>query len=266
MLLLSIIVLLLAPGCGEDAAPAPASPPPGAAAPTAVPSFTPPPLPHLTLESQGPRAAERVQMVEEGVMGWGITNTAVIDAMLAVPRHEFIPAEYQFEAYANHPVPIGYGQTISQPFVVAMMTEAAQVEAGDKVLEVGAGSGYQAAALAEIAANVYTVEIVEALAERAEATLAELGYENVTVRHGDGYFGWEEQAPFDAILVTAAPDHIPHPLVNQLKEGAHMIIPVGPVGGFQTLWRVTQTADGVQTENLGSVRFVPLTREEESGE
>jgi protein-L-isoaspartate(D-aspartate) O-methyltransferase len=133
----------------------------------------------------------------------------------------------------------------------------------DEVLEIGTGSGYQAAVLAELVGHVYTIEIIGPLAERAEGTLTRLGYDNVTVRHADGYFGWEEQAPFDAIIVTAAPDHIPQPLVDQLKIDGRMIIPVGPVGGFQTLWLVTRiSADEVQTENLGGVRFVPLTREE----
>lgn len=208
-------------------------------------------------------AAAREAMVEEGIVGMGIEAESVIEAMRAVPRHRFVPEEWLPQAYENHPLPIGYGQTISQPYIVALMTEAAEVEAGDRVLEIGAGSGYQAAVLAEIVEHVYTVEIIGALAERAEATLAALGYENVTVRHADGYYGWEEEAPFDAILVTAAPDHIPQPLVAQLKVGGQMIIPVGPVGGYQTLWRVTKvSAEEVRTEDLGGVVFVPFTREE----
>lgn len=207
---------------------------------------------------------ERERMVEQGIVGLGVEDEAVIAAMEAVPRHRFVPTEYLAQAYENHPLPIGFGQTISQPYIVALMTEEAQVDGDDVVLEIGTGSGYQAAVLAEIVDHVYSMEIISGLAERSEATLQELGYENVTVRNADGYFGWEEQAPFDAILVTAAPDHIPQPLVDQLKVGGRMIIPVGPVGGFQTLWRVTKVGeDEVQSEDLGGVRFVPLTREDE---
>ena len=203
-------------------------------------------------------------MVDAAIIGGGIEDEDVIQAMGAVPRHEFVPEQYLAQAYENHPLPIGHGQTISQPYIVALMTEAAEIEAGDKVLEVGTGSGYQAAVLAELADHVYTMEIIGPLKERSEATLAELGYENVSVRHGDGYFGWPEEALFDAIVVTAAPDHIPQPLVEQLRAGGYMLIPVGPVGGYQTLWRVTKDSDGeVSTEDLGGVRFVPLTREEQ---
>jgi protein-L-isoaspartate(D-aspartate) O-methyltransferase len=206
-------------------------------------------------------------MVQEGIIGFGIEDEEVIEAMGSVPRHEFVTEQYVGQAYENHPLPIGFGQTISQPYIVALMTESAEVEAGDTVLEVGTGSGYQAAVLAEVAQQVYTVEIIGALAQRAEQTLEAQGYENVTVRHADGYFGWEEHAPYDAIVVTAAPDHIPQPLVEQLKMGAHMIIPVGPVGGYQTLWRVTRVGEEeVRNEDLGGVRFVPLTREDESAE
>jgi protein-L-isoaspartate(D-aspartate) O-methyltransferase len=208
-------------------------------------------------------AGAREQMVEQGIRGMGVTDETVLAVMNSVPRHRFVPDEWLPQAYENHPLPIGYGQTISQPFIVALMTEAAEVGAGDRVLEIGTGSGYQAAVLAEIVEHVYTVEIIGPLADRAEATLAESGYENVTVRHADGYFGWEEAAPFDAIIVTAAPDHIPQPLVAQLKVGGKMIIPVGPVGGYQTLWRVTKVSEEeVRTEDLGGVRFVPFTREE----
>jgi protein-L-isoaspartate(D-aspartate) O-methyltransferase len=225
---------------------------------TAVPTVT-----ISTPEKTDPYAALRHEMVEQGVIGWGITDEAVIEVMGIVPRHEFVPDVYLDRAYNNHPLPIGHGQTISQPYIVALMTQAAEVEAGDKVLEVGTGSGYQAAVLAELVEQVYSVEIIGALAERAQEDLAQLGYNNVTVRHADGYFGWPELAPFDAIMVTAAPDHVPQPLVQQLKIGGHMIIPVGPVGGFQTLWRVTRVGEEeVHTENLGGVSFVPFTREE----
>ncbi|MCP4428157.1 MAG: protein-L-isoaspartate(D-aspartate) O-methyltransferase [Chloroflexi bacterium] len=202
-------------------------------------------------------------MAQTGVIEWGVTDEATIAAIEVVPRHQFVPTDYLEMAYENHPLSIGYGQTISQPYIVALMTQEAQVELGDTVLEIGTGSGYQAAVLAQLVDRVYTIEIIGALAERAQGDLEEAGYNNVTVRHADGYFGWEEHAPFDAIVVTAAPDHIPQPLVQQLKIGGRLIIPVGPVGGFQTLWRVTRiNEDEVQTKNLGGVRFVPLTREE----
>lgn len=210
-----------------------------------------------------PYEAQREALVYTGVIGYGIKDKAVIEAMRSVPRHEFVPEEYLSQAYANHPLPIGYGQTISQPYIVALMTEAAEVEPDDIVLEIGTGSGYQAAVLSELVDGVYTMEIIGALAERASSDFERLGYENITVGHADGYFGWEEHAPYDAILVTAAPDHVPQPLVQQLKVGGNLIIPVGPIAGAQTLWRVTRTSETeVRTENLGAVRFVPLTREE----
>ncbi|MCI0393721.1 MAG: protein-L-isoaspartate(D-aspartate) O-methyltransferase, partial [Chloroflexi bacterium] len=210
-----------------------------------------------------PYAEERAEMVQEGIIDWGITDPAVIEAMRLVPRHAFVPADYLAQAYENHPLPIGFGQTISQPYIVALMTQAVALEAGDHVLEIGTGSGYQAAVLAELVEEVYTIEIIGDLATRAEQTLREQGYDNVTVRHADGYFGWEEEAPFDAIVVTAAPDHIPQPLVEQLKIGGRMVIPVGPVGGYQTLWLVTRASEEeTRTEDLGGVAFVPLTREE----
>ena len=233
-----------------------------AATPTAVPAAATT-IPAITTATSDPYAALRQEMVEQGVIGWGISDEMVIEVMGRVPRHEFVPADYLEQAYENHPLPIGHGQTISQPYIVALMTQMAEVVAGDKVLEVGTGSGYQAAVLAELGAEVYSMEIIGALAERAEADLTRLGYDNVTVRHADGYFGWPEQAPFAAIIVTAAPDHVPQPLVEQLEIGGHMIIPVGPVGGFQTLWRVTRISEEeVRTEDLGGVRFVPLTQEE----
>ena len=212
-------------------------------------------------------AAQRRQMVENGVIDWGITDEDVIEVMGVVPRHAFVLEEYLSLAYNNHPLPIGYGQTISQPYIVALMTQSVELSPGDQVLEIGTGSGYQAAVLSQLVDHVYSVEIIGPLAERAEAALQSVGYDNVTVRHDDGYYGWEEHAPFDAIVVTAAPDHIPQPLVEQLKIGGRMIIPVGPVGGYQTLWLLTRTGeDQVQTRNLGGVRFVPLTREDATEE
>jgi protein-L-isoaspartate(D-aspartate) O-methyltransferase len=203
-------------------------------------------------------------MVADGLVAWGITDPAVLQVMGLVPRHQFIPDDLVGLAYANHPLPIGYGQTISQPYIVALMTEALGISAEDKVLEIGTGSGYQAAVLSRLAEQVYTIEIIPALADSAAAALDEVGYDNVTVRNADGYFGWEEQAPFDAIIVTAAPDHIPQPLVKQLKIDGRLIIPVGPIGGVQTLWLITRTGEEtVRTQNLGSVRFVPFTREDE---
>ena len=246
LLALALFWLLVAAACGADAGPTPTLP--GEAAGAATPDNF---------------AEQRERMVDAAIVGGGIEDEAVIDAMASVPRHEFVPEQYRAQAYENHPLPIGHGQTISQPYIVALMTEAAEIEEGDKVLEIGTGSGYQAAVLAEVAGHVYTMEIIEPLKERAEGALARTGYENVSVRHGDGYFGWPEEAPFDAIVVTAAPDHIPQPLVEQLAEGGHMLIPVGPVGGYQTLWRVTKDEEGeVRTEDLGGVRFVPLTRDE----
>lgn len=213
--------------------------------------------------AEDPYEERREALVQSGVIGYGVSDTAVIEAMRTVPRHEFVPQEYQSQAYANHPLPIGYGQTISQPYIVALMSEAAEVQPDDVVLEVGTGSGYQAAVLAQLADQVYTMEIIDALAERAASDFERLGYGNISVDHADGYFGWEEYAPFDAIVVTAAPDHVPQPLVQQLKIGGNLIIPVGPVGGVQTLWRINRLSETeVRTENLGAVRFVPLTREE----
>lgn len=205
--------------------------------------------------------AERMQLVEQGIVALGVSDPLTIEAMQAVPRHAFVPPEFLHLAYANRPLPIGYGQTISQPYIVAAMTEALELEPGDKVLEIGAGSGYQAAVLAEIVDEVYTIEIVGALAELSAERLAALGYDNVEVMHGDGYFGWEEHAPFDAIIVTAAPDHVPPPLRSQLADGGRMVIPVGPPGGYQELWLVERHGDEFTTTSLMGVQFVPFTRE-----
>jgi protein-L-isoaspartate(D-aspartate) O-methyltransferase len=204
-------------------------------------------------------AAARARMVAEGIVGWGVDDPAVIEVMGRVPRHEFVPVEYLDRAYANHPLPIGFGQTISQPYIVALMTQELALEPGDRVLEVGTGSGYQAAVLAELGAQVFTIEILGPLAESAAARLAR--YPNVVTRHADGYDGWPEAAPFDAIIVTAAPDHVPPPLLDQLAIGGRMVIPVGPVGAYQELWRVTRlSADRVESLSLGGVLFVPLLR------
>jgi len=197
--------------------------------------------------------------VQRNIESRGVSDPAVLEAMRTVPRHRFVPGQYMDQAYDDHPLPIGYGQTISQPYIVALMTEALELEPGDRVLEIGTGSGYQAAILAVIVDQVYTIEIVPELAESAAERLAALGYGNVVATQGDGYFGWEEHAPFDAIIVTAAPDHLPQPLVGQLNAGGHIVIPIGPPGGYQTLWRFTRVDDELKAENLGGVVFVPLT-------
>ena len=212
----------------------------------------------------------REQMVERHLAqagGWGrdaIEDENVLNAMRTVKRHEFVPEQYRRQAYLDQPLPIGHGQTISQPFIVAYMTELLELEEDDVVFEVGAGSGYHAAVIAEIVDRVYTVEIVEPLAESSAERLERLGYDNVTVSHADGYHGWEEHAPFDAIVVTAAASHIPPPLVEQLKPEGRMIIPVGPPMQIQNLMLVEKDEEGrVSQRNVMPVRFVPLTRKDE---
>ncbi len=200
-------------------------------------------------------------MVEYDIRSRGVTDSDVLLAMQTVPRHEFVPNEYLAIAYSDRPLPIDYGQTISQPYIVALMTELLDLDRGDKVLEIGTGSGYQAAILAEITDQVYTVEIIPGLADSAAERLLRLGYNDVRTLNEDGYYGWEEHAPYDAIIVTAAPDHVPQPLINQLKEGGRMVIPVGPVGWVQTLWLVTKEGGEVEFHNKGGVTFVPLTGE-----
>jgi protein-L-isoaspartate(D-aspartate) O-methyltransferase len=181
-----------------------------------------------------------------------------------VPRHAFVLDEYLSQAYENHPLPIGFGQTISQPYIVALMSQELQVEAGDRVLEVGTGSGYQAAVLAAMGLQVYSVEVIPELGEAARERLARLGYP-VDVLVADGYFGWEEHGPYDAIIVTAAPDHVPQPLLLQLVDGGVLVIPVGPPGGYQELWKVRRLGDDFESASLGGVQFVPLVHEEASG-
>jgi protein-L-isoaspartate(D-aspartate) O-methyltransferase len=248
-----ILVLLLA----SLAVTAPAS----AQDPSPEPLVVPEALDRSFEESEETSAA-REDLVSEWVEP-RIGDEAVVAAMRAVPRHAFVPTEHLALAYFDHPLPIGYGQTISQPSLVAYMTELLQLEPGDRVLEIGTGSGYQAAILAELTDEVHSIEIVPELAGIARAVLDELGYEDeVTIRRGDGYFGWEEQAPFAAIIVTAAPDHLPRPLVNQLEpDGGRMVIPIGPVGDVQVLWLVTRDGEDVAMERLLDVRFVPFTRE-----
>jgi protein-L-isoaspartate(D-aspartate) O-methyltransferase len=200
-------------------------------------------------------------MVRAQIASRGVKDEEVLATMIRVPRHEFVPADQQRFAYADRPLPIGHGQTISQPYIVAYMTELLRLERGDRVLEVGAGSGYQAAILAELADTVVTLEIVRPLAEAAAARLERLGYRNVTVLHGDGYFGWESAAPYDAIIVTAAASHVPPPLIAQLKRGGRMAIPVGDAAWTQNLLLIEKDETGrITTRNLLPVRFVPLTR------
>jgi protein-L-isoaspartate(D-aspartate) O-methyltransferase len=205
--------------------------------------------------------AAREQMVREQIEDRGIRDPRVLAAMRKVPRHLFVPPEEWGEAYNDYPLAIGYAQTISQPYIVAYMTEALELKPRDRVLEIGTGSGYQAAILAELAAEVYSIEIVEALAKEATARLRRLGYSKVQVRAGDGYRGWPEAAPFDAIIVTAAPGHIPQPLVDQLREGGRMILPLGHWD--QELIRLRRSREGILRESLLPVRFVPMTGEVE---
>jgi protein-L-isoaspartate(D-aspartate) O-methyltransferase len=189
----------------------------------------------------------------------GVEDPATLAAMRAIPRNEYVPEEYQSRAYGDHPVPIGYGQTISQPYIVAYMTEILQPVPGMKVLEVGTGSGYQASVLAQVGCEVYSIEIFEALATSARARLDRLGFDRVEIRHGDGHFGWPDAAPFDAVIVTAAAGFIPPALVEQLKPGGRMVIPVGSVYGIQNLILIQKDGAGeVRTRNLLPVRFVPM--------
>jgi protein-L-isoaspartate(D-aspartate) O-methyltransferase len=200
-------------------------------------------------------------MVEYQIRQRGVRDPKVLSAMEAVPRDQFVPEDYVDAAYNDGPLPIGYGQTISQPYIVAVMTELLELEPGDRVLEIGTGSGYQAAILAEITDEVYTVEIIPELAQSAWERLTSLGYDKITASNADGYYGWQEYSPYDAIIVTAAPDHIPQPLVEQLKDGGRMVIPVGPVGWYQTLWLITKEGGETEYHNKGGVQFVPLTGE-----
>jgi protein-L-isoaspartate(D-aspartate) O-methyltransferase len=209
---------------------------------------------------QAERYAEaRGEMVAQQMRARGIVDAKVLAAMGRVPRHEFVPAAVRGQAYADRPLQIGHGQTISQPFIVAFMTQALNPAPTDRVLEIGTGSGYQAAVLAELVAKVYTIEIVQPLGERARADLARLGYRNVDVRIGDGYEGWPEEAPFDAIIVTCSPERVPAPLVTQLREGGRMIIPVGEAGGAQELYLLEKRGTKVVQSAVMPVRFVPMT-------
>jgi protein-L-isoaspartate(D-aspartate) O-methyltransferase len=204
-------------------------------------------------------AAQRAEMVRTQVRARGIENARVLEALGRVPRHLFVPEEMRPGSYGDHPLPIGHEQTISQPYIVALMTDLLKLDGNETVLEIGTGSGYQAAVLGELADQVYTIEIVEALAEESRARLAELGYENVHVRAGDGYRGWPEHAPFDAIILTAAPPAIPQPLIDQLAPGGILVAPVGDV--YQELVVMEKTARGLERREVIPVRFVPMTGE-----
>jgi len=212
-----------------------------------------------TVAQEGRQTEARREMVERQLRARGIDDPKVLAAMGRVPRHELVPADVRGSAYGDFPLPIGHGQTISQPYIVAFMTEALRPAATDRVLEIGTGSGYQAAVLAELVAKVYTIEIVAPLGERARTDLARLKYDNVHVRIGDGYEGWPEHAPFDAIIVTCSPEHVPAPLVQQLREGGRMIIPVGDARSGQALYLLEKRGGKVEQRAILPVRFVPMT-------
>jgi len=201
----------------------------------------------------------REKMVETQIKARGVRDPRVLSALLKVERHRFVPEEFQSSAYSDQPLPIGEGQTISQPYMVALMTELLELKGNERVLEIGTGSGYQAAILAELAKEVYSIEIVESLANSAKKLLFDLGYKNIQVKVGDGYLGWPEASPFDAIIVTCAPDHIPKPLVDQLKEGGRMVIPVGTYS--QEIKKIVKRSGKIETTDVLPVIFVPMTGE-----
>ncbi|MFY9117903.1 MAG: protein-L-isoaspartate(D-aspartate) O-methyltransferase [Dysgonamonadaceae bacterium] len=213
-----------------------------------------------SLSGQDKFEIKRKEMIKKQIQARGITDKKTLKAMEAVPRHLFVPEEYQNRAYEDGPLPIGYGQTISQPYIVAYMTELLNVGPDDVILEIGTGSGYQAAVLSRIVKKVYTVEIIEELGLAAKERLKALNYDNVEVKIGDGYYGWEEHAPYDGIIVTAASEYIPPPLIQQLKDKGRMIIPVGSPFSVQNLMLVEKSGDKIKTKSLIPVRFVPLTR------
>lgn len=214
---------------------------------------------NASAQEADPFASARRKMIEHALKGRDITDPAVLQAMRDVPRHRFVPSGMQDQAYADCPLPIGHGQTISQPYVVAFMTQMLEVRPDDKVLEIGTGCGYQAAVLARLAQQVYTIEIVEPLADSARTLLAELGYKNISVKAGDGFDGWPEHAPFDRIIVTCAVKEMPPALIAQLKEGGRIIAPVGPLGNAQELVLATKTNGQLTRKHVLPVRFVPMT-------
>ena len=279
--LLSLTFLTLLAACGTTPENAPVTPTPGVTE-SAAPAQPTPTGDQSPAESAAENAnaedaeaedadaedvyAEaRQQMVELTIEARGVSDEDVLRAMRTVPRHQFVPDEYHRMAYADHPLPIGYGQTISQPYIVAWMTELLELEPGDKVLEIGTGSGYQAAVLAELGyVEVYSIEIIPELAGQAAQNLESAGYSGLHLKQGDGYFGWEEHAPFDAIIGTAAPDHLPAPLVDQLTDDGRIVIPIGPPGGYQTMWQFVVEDGELVGYNLGFVGFVPFTRESDA--
>jgi len=210
-------------------------------------------------DPEGDFKVMREKMVETQIKARGVKDPRVLSALLKVERHRFVPEEYLNSAYSDQPLPIGAGQTISQPYIVALMTELLELKGNEKVLEIGTGSGYQAAILAELAKEVYSIEIIGSLASKANNRLLELGYQSVKVKSGDGYLGWPEAAPFDAIIITAAPDHIPQPLIDQLKEGGRMVVPVGTYA--QELKKIVKRSGKVETIDVAPVIFVPMTGE-----
>jgi len=218
----------------------------------------PPPSPS---PSPDPYQEARSRMVQTQIVRRGVQDERVLKAMARVPRHLFVPADYVSSAYGDHPLPIGFGQTISQPYIVAIMSELLGLEPGEKVLEIGTGSGYQAAILAEMGQDVYTVEIIPQLAQEAQERLRRLGYDRVHTLNADGYNGWPEHAPYDGIIVTAAPDHVPQPLLQQLADGGHLVIPVGPQGSYQVLWQFIREGAETKAYQIMDVLFVPLVRE-----
>lgn len=211
--------------------------------------------------SDSEMTGQRNSMVNEQLVRRGIEDKMLLEAMRKILRHRFVDKSLRHMAYSDRPLPIDEGQTISQPYVVAMMTEALALKASDRVLEIGTGSGYQAAVLAEIVKEVYTIEVRKKLAEKVEKFLDELGYENIKTKYADGYFGWQEYAPFDAIIITASANHIPPPLIKQLKEGGRLIIPLGRTVYHQTLILATKKDGKLDVEQMGGVRFVPMVGE-----
>ena len=248
----AIACAVLVGSCNPASIPSPSDP-----APQADTGADSTPMPSARQEAF---TRARLDMVRDDIEAAGILNDDVLRAMREVPRHEFVPAEYLGQAYENHPLPIGFGQTISQPFIVGWMTERLELQPGERVLEIGTGSGYQAAVLAQLGfLDVYSIEIVPELTASATAQLQSLGYDEVHIRQGDGYYGWPEAAPFDAIIVTAAPDHLPAPLAEQLADGGRLVIPIGPAGFYQSLWQFVKENGELRAYNLGGVSFVPFT-------
>lgn len=278
LFLCALLTLALLPGCGNageagaEKEPAEAEQPAG---PDEAPESRPPQEGAANGEEEKAdwtspdfeaRREDRMELVEI-IRSSGVREQKVLDAMASVPRHEFVRDGDEPQAYRDRPLPIGYGQTISQPFIVAKMTAMLELQPDSKVLEVGTGSGYQAAVLTELTPHVYTIEIIEPLAKSAADRFERLGYDVVETRHGDGYFGWPEEAPFDGIIVTAAAGQVPPPLLKQLKPGGRMVIPVGPVYGVQSLMLVEKEADGeVRSRSVLPVRFVPLVRDDRTSE